>query len=294
MNSVSFVVMKSFLSLVFFCILFLNWQCGNSNQTTSYEMVALTEPDMSAKKTSTTQEEVKTENEQKNSFEKKIIKTGSIGIQVANYKEAKVQLNQLVKVQKGYISSEIEEKTNYRISGTIVLRVPKERFDSLIVLLVELAKNVDSKNIQVDDVTEEYVDVAARLKSKKEVEQRYTELLKQARNVSEVIEVEEKLRIIREEIESREGRLKFLDDRVDFSTITLQMYESQEYSGTVPGFFDKIGDALAGGWSGVLNFLIAMFYAWPLLIVGLVAVVGWRRIRKKNKNKIITNKNIQL
>ena len=92
--------------------------------------------------------------------------------------------------------------------------------------------------IYVKDVTEEYTDVVIRLKNKKEAEKRFLEILKQTKTIKEILDVEEHLREIREEIESKEGRLKFLNDQVSYSTINLSIYQVSE-SSMLPAFLRK-------------------------------------------------------
>jgi hypothetical protein len=95
--------------------------------------------------------------------------------------------------------------------------------------------------------------------------------------------VEEKLRVIREEIESKEGRLKYLNDQVSLSTIHLDIYQKLTFE---PGFkfLKKIGSALKGGWKGLLRVVIGLIYIWPLLII-FSGVLIWliRKSRKKKK-----------
>ena len=135
------------------------------------------------------------------------------------------------------------------------------------------------------DVTEEFVDIEARLRTKKEVEKRYLEILSKAATIKDILLVEEQLRVIREEIEAREGRLKYLQNQVSYSTINLEMYQKLTFE---PGFkfFSKIWKALKGGWKGLLNVLVGLVYIWPLLIIG-VGVFIWirRRISRKKESK---------
>ena len=216
-------------------------------------------------------------------FQSKIIKEANITIEVKEYSESIFKIKEIIKKWKGYISSENERNFDYSINNGMVIRVPAENFEKLIEEILEVAKKVDLKSIAARDVTEEFIDIEARLNTKKEFEKRYLELLKQAKNVDDILQVEQQLRIIREEIEAKEGRLKYLNNKVSFSTIYLEVYQKVEdrYKN---GFFTKIREALKEGWNVLLNFTIGIFYVWPFIIILLVVVfIFIRKYRRKRK-----------
>lgn len=214
----------------------------------------------------------------------KIIKTGSIGIRVDDYDAGLQTIGQLVKAANGYISNENEQRNQYRINNTITIRVPNAQFDGLMQGVGEVAAELKYKHVNLQDVTEEYTDVAARLKTKKEVEQRYLEILKTARTVKDILEVEEKLGYIRMEIESSEARLKYLDNRVAYSTLTIDI--SEELNPAAPlqtGFLTQVKKALTSGWNGLLATILGAVRLWPFVLIGLgvVLVIRWMVRRKK-------------
>jgi len=217
--------------------------------------------------------------------EQKVIKTGNLNIEVEDYKEAIVKIHNIIKQYQSYVSSEQENHSSYQLYNTIVIRVAKEKFDDMVQQLEKVGSKVNSKNIVVQDVTEEYVDIQARLKTKKEVEQRYLDLLKQAHSINEILSVENELRVIREEIEAKEGRMKFLENQTGFSTITLYVY--QQYDNPYePNFGDKISKAVETGWNGIKIFVVGLFYLWPMWVI-LAGVLIWLRwfIKRKKRNK---------
>lgn len=216
-----------------------------------------------------------------------MMKEGSMGLKMKSYtKDLQSVRDQIVK-SGGYIASESESREVQRIQNNLVVRVPSPKFDALVQSLSDLADNVDFKNINVTDVSEEFIDIESRLKTKKEVEQTYIGFLSRARNIEEVLKVENELRVIREEIESREGRLRFLKDRIAYSTLNLNVYEDLDFTGSIskkPGFFNKIGEGLATGWKGVLNVFIGIVYLWPVwVIVGSLTLFIIRRRRQRMK-----------
>lgn len=217
----------------------------------------------------------------------KIKKTANINITVDDYKAARASIEKIVRSGHAYISGENEQNNTYSISNAIVIRVPNKDFDGTVNNIAALQGHVNSKNIYMEDVTAQFVDITARLKSKKEVEERYIAILQKANKVSDILEVEEKLRVIREEIESKEGELKYLNDQVDYSTINLTIHQDLEFTPQEhPGFFGRMGTAFGNGLSGFLSFLVGLMYAWPLwIILGIGSYFLFKYIRRINKKR---------
>jgi len=215
--------------------------------------------------------------------ERKLIKTGTIEFEVDNVEKTKTAIGDLVKESNGYISS--DDQNNY--AGTPrfsqVVRIPTDKLDDFIVKIEALAKNVDQKSISTQDVTEEFIDVETRLATKKELEARYHEILKQAKTVTDILEVETQLNNVRGEIESMEGRLKYLNNQTALSTITVTYYQTVSGNyGFAYRFFNSFGD----GWDNLLDFIIGLLTAWPFVImIGVLAwlFIRWRRSKRQSK-----------
>lgn len=215
----------------------------------------------------------------------KIIKNASLVVEVDSYEESIKKIKEDVKKWGGYSSSENEVGYGHMISNVLTIRVESKNFENLLNDMTTGIKKVESKSITAVDVSEEFVDIIARLKTKREVENRYIELLKKAYTVQDILYVEDKIRVIREEIEAKEGRLKYLQDRVSFSTITIEIKQYYETDKNEPGFGEDMGDAVGGGWSGLLMLLVGLTYLWPLwLIVGGGLFILFR-ILKRNKRR---------
>lgn len=219
----------------------------------------------------------------------KILKTADISIQVEHYADSRKAILSMVKRHKAMVSGENQTNDGYRITNTMTIRVDAASFDSLVEDLMTEAIYVERKIISAQDVTEEYVDLTARMKSKKEVEAQYSEILKKARTINEILEVTEYLRAIREEIESVEGRLKYLDNRVAYSTISLSFYEQLDVVSKQPDrtFGSRLGEAFGWGWNGLVAFFLGLIYVWPLwVILGATAwLIVWLVKRAKRRNQ---------
>ena len=142
----------------------------------------------------------------------------------------------------------------------------------------------DNKEITSQDVTTEFIDIEARLKAKKVLENRYIELLKKANKVSEMLEIEAQLSAIREEIEAKQGQLNYMQNRVSFSTITVEFYKTvATESGITTSYGMKIWNAIKSGFNSISSLFIRMLEIWPFIII---LIVGIYYIRKKiTRNK---------
>lgn len=213
-------------------------------------------------------------------IQRKLLKKGFIGFEADDLRETYAFITALCREHNAYISSESQHNHGTRLQQELTVRIPADRFDAYISKLEDHAVKVEQKSIDVSDVTEEFIDTEARLKTKKELEQRYRDLLKQAKTVSEVISVEAQLVNVRADIESMEGRLKYLNDRVSLSTLNITFYE---VIGTDFGFGSKSVAALGQGWDNLLAFLINVLYLWPFILL-IAAVVYWlARWRKRRR-----------
>ena len=209
---------------------------------------------------------------------RKLIKTGWIEFETNSIKYSREKVVQAVTKHRGYISSDREYSSTGRNSNTIMVRVPADSFDDFLKDATEGIERFDSKSINVSDVTEEFLDVKARVKTKKEIEARFHELLKQARTISDILEIEKQIGQLRTEIESIEGRLKYLENQVSYSTLTITFYERIPTK-TEFGKMFKMG--LRNGWNALIWLFVLLTNIWPFIIIGLGVVFGIRFYRKK-------------
>ncbi len=218
-------------------------------------------------------------------IERKLIKNGDLTFETANVKQTKAAVGAICKEFNAYISNENQNNFKERIQYNQTIRVPADRFDALIQRIEADALTVDSKNVNTQDVTEEFIDVEARLKTKKELEARYREILKQAKTVQDIVSIEGQIANVRAEIESMEGRLNYLKNQVGFSTLNVSYYE---IIGTDFGFATKLVRALRQGWDNLLSFMIVLVNLWPFILLIFAILWGlqiWRK-RKKNQSPI--------
>jgi hypothetical protein len=220
---------------------------------------------------------------------RKIIKDGRMEIRVRELEQGKKMVDSLVRKYKGYYADETFNNMDYSHGYSVKIRIPAVSFDAFITEVELGAGEVAFKNITSRDVTEEFIDLDTRLKNKKNYLNRYSDLLKQAKAVKDILEIEEKTRLIEEEVESVQGRLKYLNNQVDFSTLDLQISKKNDYnaySNNKGSFIDRLKMSLVKGWFGLVSFILFVIRIWPFwIIVGLLYYFISMILRKRKKLK---------
>lgn len=163
-----------------------------------------------------------------------------------------------------------------------MIKVPVDLFESAVNNLVKDAEIINEKRIISEDVTTQLIDGKSRLEAKRQVRLRYLDLLKQARNMEEVLTVQKEINGIQEEIETVTGRINFLQHSSAMSTINLTFYQVLNASANVPnhiGFLPKIKSAFTEGlyWTGEI--LVGIVGLWPLILILAFSIYLLRKTR---------------
>ncbi|MGE8511350.1 MAG: DUF4349 domain-containing protein [Chryseobacterium culicis] len=218
---------------------------------------------------------------------KKIIKNGDMKIQVGDIKKAQSQVNEIIKKNNAYIQKEEFQNTDMDDNLTLIIRVPHKNFDALVSSFSDGVGSVLSKNISSNDVTEEYTDISIKLANKKIYLEKYRNMLKSAATTKDMLEIQENIRELEDEIDVAEGRLRFIDDRVNYSTLTLNLYKEKVRSSATSkiGFGSRFMDSLTEGWNSFVSFLLGLVSLWPFFLLIPVMVFLWRKWKSGKKNK---------
>lgn len=216
----------------------------------------------------------------------KIIKTGYFTFETKSVDATFLRVKNWTNAHQGFIQNDKTSKEYDRIHRSLLIRIPTNSFQTLVDSIHQSVKTLDRKDIILEDVTEEFVDIEARLVAKRKLEERYLQLLSKATSVKDMLEIERQIAIIREEIESKQGRLKYLQNKVSMSSIHIDFYEmtttekapSQTYS-------NRLWRAVKGGFEGIGDFIIGMLYIWPFIIIAILIGFYLKRKIKTRKSK---------
>ena len=220
---------------------------------------------------------------------KKNIKNGGITFQSKDIDSDYQKIRALLPGFQAYVENENQSKSEQRINYELTIRVPSQQYDSLYSSLSNLSGRVDHKYTNIQDVTERYYDLQARIKNKQVLEQRYIDLLAKAGEVKDMLEIERQLNEVRTEIESLQGQFNYLSQQVSMSTLQLSIYEVLPYSyedNQRPGFGNRILSALSNGWQGMQLFVLGLITIWPLYVLigfGIVLIMLIRKWWKKRQ-----------
>lgn len=239
------------------------------------------------------------------STNRKLVKKVYLDVETDSYDEYTTSLYQKINELGGYIENSSSHGNSITYSykngryATYTIRIPQNKLNDF-VSYVENGSNILTKEENVTDVTLEYVDLEARKKSLLTEETRLIELLEKAENLTDVIQLEDKLSSVRYEIDSIESSLRTFDSLVDYSTITLTVNEVERYTEIptiqqtpiermINGFVESINEIKDGFVNFCVDFVIAipylLIYAIIILLIILVIKLIIKKIKNKNKNK---------
>lgn len=225
-------------------------------------------------------------------IERKIIKNADVSLEVDDYNAAVDALKQQITAAGGYISNE-SVNTNRKDEvkyGYLQVRLPADQFEGFMSGMEGVGK-VRNRNIYTQDVTEEYVDVQSRLKAMRVKEERLLDILTKSGQLSDILAVENELANTRATLESLEGRLRYLSNRVDYSSISINIEEvavsTQQISN--PGIGDvlkKTREAFISTINNILlglgNLVVYIGAAIPyLILLAVAAVIVWFAVLRK-------------
>lgn len=199
---------------------------------------------------------------------RKIVKNGELSLVVKVFEPFSDALQKQVTDAGGYVSqTQVNRGVKSISSAHVTLRVPPEKLDALVAWL-RTQGIVTSEKITAEDVSEQYYDLKARLDNARRFEERLLAMLKtQTGNLQEVVLVEEKLNQVRQQIEQFEGRLRYLDNLIGMSVLTLNVSVEEHYvSPAAPTF----GDRAARVWRDSVESLQEFTQGIGLLLVALV------------------------
>ncbi|WP_246629174.1 DUF4349 domain-containing protein [Mesobacillus maritimus] len=231
--------------------------------------------------------------------ERMVIYNADIQLTVKNYEKARTELERKAAEIGGYL---VEDTTNRygeeQLSGMMVFRIPQQHFSSFLQSAEEAAAEVTNRHVSGQDVTEEFVDLESRLRSKKAVEARLQSFLEEAEKTEDLLKISSDLSKVQEEIEQLTGRMNYLQNQTAYSTVTITL---EENSILVPGIdnkelntWQKVKKQLVVNINWLLSFLsgsiVLIAGNLPIiillaLVIGIPLVILRKRRNVRNEEK---------
>lgn len=231
--------------------------------------------------------------------ERLIIRTADMSIVAANTEEALARIAEMADSSGGWVvGSNVFQSSDTSMTGYIEIRVPAEGFQSVLDAIAGLSVEVTNLSTSGQDVTEEFVDLDARLVNLEATAARLRTFLDEARNVEEALAVNVELSRVEGEIESIKGRMQYLEQSSAFSSITVNVTPDElaqpiEVAGWQPqGVAKQAVEALISALQVIINAVIwLVIFALPVLLVIAIpiALVIWiiRRLRRREQAAIV-------
>ena len=224
----------------------------------------------------------------------KLIRKIRLTVETDDYQAFIEALNGKIAELGGYVEDMEASTSGITPRATVVVRVPANQLSALTDGVAGIG-NITYKHDSQQDVTLQYVDTESRIAALRTEQERLLELLDQADNLSEILEIEDRMTYVRYELESYERSLRALADQVDYATAVIEVTQVTVYTPTQEkGFWENIGTGLLGSlqdlWDFVKNAFSAFVIALPYLLIFLVlpavlVIVFVKRHLRKKKDR---------
>lgn len=212
-----------------------------------------------------------------------VIYKAYISLETSDIQGALNKIGALAERLGGYVAGSSRSTRGARATAEITIRVPKEKFHTAVSEIETYGKVLD-EHTSSEDVTEEYIDLKARLENLKRQEERLREILDMAKTVKEVLEVERELERVRGQIESLQGRINYLERSVAMSIITVSLIEPPPPF-TPPGmdWGETFETALRGFFAVVRGLIILALSLLPIAAIGVPAYWAYKKRKAKGE-----------
>ena len=211
--------------------------------------------------------------------ERKIIRNAEITMEVGSTTDTQHKVTSIAEANGGFVvTSEAKQRENVdpaqrTLDIKLVVRVPSTQFGVTFDEIKKLASNMPQENVSGQDVTEEFIDLEARIKTQKALELQFLEIMRQANKVADALEVQRQIADVRTDIEKLEGRKRFLENRASLSTITVNIQTPKPIIAvTVPGFGQNLRDAVSDS-VGIASELALFFTRFVILMIPILIFV---------------------
>ena len=232
-----------------------------------------------------------------------IVREGNFVLETGNPVDVQKKIEEIIKKQEGYVVSASRSTDSEAIRGggrvLMTVKVPSEKFEASVEEIRKAADRVVSEKIEGKDITEAYVDIQARLKAKKALEEQFLEIMKQSKSVQDALNVQRELGRVRTEIEQIEGRKRLMENQAAMSKIQISINPPDSVTSSSSGFWYQLRDAFSDGFEGALTFILYLVRVVIALIPFLVLIVlpillllryAWKRYKRNRLARELAKK----
>jgi hypothetical protein len=209
---------------------------------------------------------------------RKILRNADFQLEVTDPTIAQHKITSMAESLGGFVVTseskqrDVGDRAKQELDITLVLRVPAPQFNSALEQIRATASRVIQEKTTGQDVTEEFIDLEARIKTQKALELQFLEIMKQASKVADALEVQRQIAEVRTEIEKLEGRKRFLENRASLSTITISLQTAAAIAVNTSGFGRNIKEAVSDSL-GVANEIVLFLIRFVIVMVPILVLV---------------------
>ena len=205
----------------------------------------------------------------------RIVKTATLRVEVkdGSFRRVFSEVATIASGSGGFVASSTSAagESDGPASGSLVVRIPAERFDEVRSRIAKLG-DLKSEELRGDDVGAQITDIEARLRNLRAQEEAIRVLMERASNVPETLQVQSQLTELRGQIEQLDAQRLRLDDAVTFATLTVQLDEpGAAPRGERSQLAKAVSAAIDGAAAVLAAVIVAIGYALPLAALALVA-----------------------
>lgn len=200
---------------------------------------------------------------------KKLIYNYDLSIQTQDFEPMVENVYSKINELGGYVESSNTSSYSDEQSINMTVRLPQDAADDFLNYVGSVG-NVTSRSESVTDRTLEYVDMDARMNAYKDELNNLRALSQKAETVDELLQIENAMADVRGRIDSYQSQLNSIDDKVNYSTVSLYISEVKRYSYTKPGFWEKIAEGLAGNVDVISDMVTEFIISVPVFLVGFI------------------------
>ena len=220
---------------------------------------------------------------------RKVIRNANVSLKVKDAQQVQLDISSIITKSNGIVvNSSLNRSSGGAKTGSIVFKILPKDLDN-ILRDIKILGDVESEGKTGEDVTEQYVDLQARLQNYKLVKDRLIKILdERAREVKDILEVEKEMARVGSEIESLEGKIKFLDQQTDMATVSVYFYETRIRVFSGINFGDKFNETLHVSAETFVNTFNGIIIVFAFIIpIAFWLFLGWgawlviRRIIKR-------------
>jgi len=232
----------------------------------------------------------------------KIIFTGQVNFQTLDFEKTRTNLFEYITSIGGFSQNSTVQGGGIGYTGLksaeYIFRIPKTKYSQAFIDLRKFGTVVFEQS-SGQDVTDQYFDTEARLKSLKIQQERLQALLQKAVKMEDILKIEKELQTTLYEIENYTGTIKKWDSLVEYSTLMVNIHEVEQIKPTVPkekdGFFSRIAfgfkNSVIGLWEFLQNFIVFIAAALPVILpLGLIGYLLYWLIRRRLRKAKVEDK----